>query len=415
MTRSHLIRTLIVLLCLAAASYVPSPPIAAGRDTVRLVREGQDLYRKGRLGEALIKFEEAASAGAAGGELFYQMGFAYKTVRQDSVKSKEYMTKAVPLLEAMEPKTPAPLYYLSAIHTIELGDSDKGKATAQRAIDLAEKGAFRKSSDGESLFQLARLHSLAGRTEEAIPFYERAVAALDKEKEPNRQYLANAVDVLAKHHHTKSDLPGASRWYQRVVQINPDDEQTRVSAGLIMIKAGDYEQAIAALSGLRDDILVTESNYVVRVVKRYVELGEPPVPPETLKMADADLEAAIDASARKLGEIRQKEETARPPEPTEPEYEWFTTKKGTKMKRLVPRYMPPPEDWKPKDPNNPTPQELIKMSGIIYAPPYIPPPPSPERIEAEKEFFGLLLERTRRGFRMREAAVQRGFASLLFR
>ncbi len=47
----------------------------------------------------MLKFEEAEAKGAAGGELFYRMGFCYKTVREDLERSRAYYAKAQPLLE----------------------------------------------------------------------------------------------------------------------------------------------------------------------------------------------------------------------------------------------------------------------------------------------------------------------------
>ncbi len=408
-----LTKPFVAVFCLAAASMVLLH--AAGS----LVKDGQELYRQGKLGDALIKFEEAAKTGLpADGELYYQVGFCLKMVREDLGSSREYMTKAVPLLEAAPPSTPAPLYYLAAIQSIELGESDKGKATALKGVEQAEKGAWKKATSGEDTFQIARLYSLAGEAGKAIPWYEKAVAQLEKDKDANRQYLTYSVDLLARHYHAQDNFPKASLYYQKLMAIDPGSEQTRMSAGFVMIRAGDYQQALQTLVGFKDDALMTEANYITRALEKYIQIGQPPIPPDKAVLDDAALIEAMSASARKLGEIRTKEEAdakAKGPSQDEPQYETITTKSGKTVKVFRPKYKPVPEDFQPKDPAHPTPEEAAIMSGVVFDAPSATPPASPERLAAEKEFFPLLIEYLRRGKYVREMAFQRGFASLLFR
>jgi tetratricopeptide (TPR) repeat protein len=308
----------ILILLLIALHPEPAnePPDTAGR----ALRAANDLYRQGELGEALVKFEEAIDAGAQGGELFYRAGYCYKNVKGDSQAGEKYMRKALALLEkrAESPEAdPATFYYISAIYTSELADIAQGKAAAQRGVVLAEKAGSKSVNDGESLFQIASLYSLAGLPDKAIGWYERAAQALGAEEPVNRPYLIVVLDQLARFYTAKQDFAQAGVWLGRQLDVEPEREQVRLQAGLMMVRAGQDDAAIEMLAG-----------------------------------AFQTLREAIGSAAQKLGKIRGEE------------------------------------------PN---------------------PPASPERIAAEREFFGLLMEHIRRGYLVRELALRAGFAALIFR
>ena len=96
-------------------------------------------------------------------------------------------------------------------------------------VELAEKGAWKKADGAEDLFQIARLYSLAGEADKAVPWYEKAVTLLEKDKDANRQYLTYSVDLLAKYYHGKDDFPKASSYYQKLMSLDPGSEQTKLS------------------------------------------------------------------------------------------------------------------------------------------------------------------------------------------
>ncbi len=352
--------------CLLAL--LPAPQAAASSPAAELTAEGREFYRRGQLESALQKFEEAIKAGAQGGELFYQTGYCYKAARRDLEASRRYMRMAVPPLEAeaaKERKRPAPFYYLAAIHTNELGDGVEGTEAAKRGVELAEKGAFGKSTDGETLFQVGRLYSLAGQEEKAIPWYEKAVPALESAAGVYRQYLLASVEQLSGYYVKKPEPARAATWLLRLLELEPTREKERLSAGLLLVKLGRHDDAIKTLRGFTDDDLATESNYIVKAVSRYKELGAPEAPPEWGKLDDAGIQDLAVKAASRLAEVRKKEE----------------------------------EEGAAADPSTSQPVR----------------PPAPERLEAEKVFFGLLVELARRGHLLREFAFSRGFAVLIFR
>jgi len=360
--------SLLPLAACALLALLPAPQAPAAPAPSNLVAEGQDLYRRGRIEEALVKLEEAVKAGAQGGELLYQIGYCYKVARHDLEASRRYMRMAVAPLEAeaaSERKRPAPFYYLSAIYTNELGEGVKGTESAKHGVDLAEKGAFKKSTDGETLFQVGRLYTLVGQEVKAIPWYEKAVAALESDSGVYRQYLLASVEQLSGYYVKKPDPDKAAMWLLRLLDLEPTREKERLSAGLLLVKLGRYDDVIKTLQGFTDDDLATESNYIVKAVSRYTELGAPQAPVEWVKLDDAGVQDLTDKAASRLGEIRKKEEDER-----------AAAESTTSQPALA---------------------------------------PGPERVEAEKLFFGLLVELARRGHLLREFAFSRGFAILIFR
>jgi len=414
---SLVVPVLMLALCCLLAGVSVSFSEGTSPNAAKLVKEGQDLYEKGNLGEALLKFEEAVKAGAQDGEMFYQMGYAYKAVRADAQASRDAMVKAAPLLEKTldTAKRPAPFYYLSAIYLNDLADTSKGTAVAQRGIAMAEKGAFGTPKDGESLFQIGRLYSLTGQPDKAVAWYEKADAALAHDKTPNRQYRVSTAEQLAGYYLNKQDFDKAGTWMAKLVTIDPTRQKERISAGLSFLKAGKYAEAVDVLNGFTDDDLATEANYLQRIIRRYVELGKPPLPEGAAGMDGKALQEALIKSAGKVGEIRKKEDDAQKSEPpAELPYKWVTSKTGTKAKVYPPRVYPP-ADWQPKDPNNPTPDEVEYMMGNPVVPGKPAPPPSAERVAAEKEFFALLIETVRRGQTLREMAIAQGLTSVIFR
>ncbi|HEY3176129.1 MAG TPA: tetratricopeptide repeat protein [Candidatus Polarisedimenticolia bacterium] len=388
---------LISALILAGGFLAPGLALALGSapSGKQLAAEGQKLYDEGKFGEALLKFEQAIKAGAEGGDLFYQTGYCLKVVRQDQESSRQYMTRAAPLLEkALEGKgaSPAPYYYLAAIYTVELADWERGSAVAKRGVAQVEGGAFKKATDGASLFQIARLYTIAGDKDKAIAWYERSAAAFDSAKAPNREYRVAALLQLATYYNGKQDFARASEWFGRLLAVDPGRDAERITAGMAMTKAERYAEAAAILrTGFLTDEMATEANYLVRVLDRYIALQGPAVPEEVRKLDEAGLSQAIDKAAATLGGIRQKDEEEFQksiPPPEEPKTVWKATKSGQRIQVKV----PPPEPA-----------------------PVTPPPPSAERQAAEKEFFGLLLEYVRRGHLIREFCLGKGLAALIFR
>ncbi len=381
---------------LAAVAASASAPGGEEPAYQALVREGQGLYAQGRCEEALGSFETAIAAGARGGELFYQTAFCYRAARQDSARSQESLSKAAALLEESfasgEPSGPGPYYYLSAVRR-ELGRTAESTAVCRKGIAVAEAGGFAHVRDGPSLFQIARLYSLAGQKEPAIAWYEKAVSAMTAGPESSRQELPLALRELAAWHGEQGRYHESAGWYTRLLEAEAVPETERFAAGLIMVRAGQYDEALATLVGFTDDDLATEANYVSRVISRYMSLGTAPPGPELVGMDEAGLQQAIQEAATRFGGVIKREDEDRARQEAQA---------GEKKLQEAPG-----QRW-PRKAGGTPPVEIIKSTDP-------PSPPSEELLAAEREFFGLLAERLRRGLPLRNLALANGYARLIFR
>ena len=300
-----------------------------------LARDARDKYRGGALAEAMPLFEKAIEKGASGGELFYQAAFCARTISGNQAKAKEYFTRALPLLEAEmgNPKTPAPFYYVSAIYANELSDRERASEAARLGTQSVEGGKLDLSL-GESQFQAARLYSLLGRPDDALPYYERAAGMFEKETNPPLESRRQTADQLARTYLSKEDLAAAARWSSARLALGDVPEPDRFRSGMIFVRGGMYPEAVKALSNLSDPSLRVEAGYIVRVLEKVLELG-PETRPEWAALDDAALLEDARQSAVVLSEIRQKDEDAmKAAEPTEPPFVWKTGRKGVKYKAV---------------------------------------------------------------------------------
>ena len=391
-----LVMTGMVGMTSAAAS--PSP------EAERLVQEGRKLYRAGSLADALPLFEQAVASGAESPRLFYELGRCLKRVHGDAATDAEMMSKAIPLLEkeidaVPPPAEPAPFYYLSTIYLHELGEGVKGVPLAQRAVKLYEQGAFAELADPDSQFRMGRLFVMASRKDEAVALYEKAIAGYDRSGDPDVQNLAVALEDIASSLASKQEWVKAAGLYERLLGLTSLPERDRFSAAVVMLRADRFEAAERALGDFTDDGLSTEAHYIRRILRRYLDLGSPPLPAEPEVKDDDWLNTSILQAAAELGAIRKEEgdraeeEMARTAE-AERQKQMDAAAKGKMSKGG--KYGPPPEPI------------VISNEGIAT-------PPSPERQEAERRFFTLMAEYLRRGNLVRNFALSAGIAQLIFR
>ncbi len=424
----------ILAVSLAAASAV----LAA--DAAALVREGEDLYRRGAYAEALKRFEGALAAGHETGAVLYQAGACAAQVLGSKERDLEFKKRAVPLLEKEVAGGAASLdsyYYLAAVYINDLHDPVKG-------TDAARKGAAALSVPGRetlisqtALFRSGRLYSFLGKDKEAADYYEKSVEAAGAAASPDRAAMKLALESLATIRFSQKNFEASARAYESLLQIDPLRDRERHQYGLAFLLAGKLEEAEKAWRSARGDELRTELSYLAQVVKRYRQVSAsaaPATPKATPAAAAASNPASLDdealgrkivSAAEPLRVIRQREEK----EKQEKEEKARTEREEAAKNR--PHYTPEQikalfaealerakaqgaQGGSPQDGNDP--QQALRNMGLNPSPAPAPPaPPSQEKIAGEREFLEPLLEYVKRGHLIRNFCFENGLIELIFR
>jgi tetratricopeptide (TPR) repeat protein len=433
MTRIRLTALAVVVIAGAAAAWSPAmarqskpaePPQGKGTAAApakagnadKLVAEGRAAYEKAAYGEALIKFEEAVKAGASGGELFYQMGFCYRTVRDDQENARASMARALPLLDQQikdaSRRDLKSYYYLAAIRLNEIPEPDELSRLSKEAIRALESGALPKPVTGEELFQAGRLYGFSGNREQAVAHYEKAIAALEKAGPGKEGILRHCLEASADAAAQKEQWDKAAGLYTRLLKSDPSRDDVRMPLALTLFKAGREMDAIPHWRETRDPRLEGDKVYLERVARHYVELGRPQV------QAPADneeLRKAIIEAAKAYAAARAKDDEAARVASEAWQEKALAERKARRKAKAAPAG-PSIEELEKIPPEKLTAEQRLRLMGytdIALEPPA--PPPSPERLEAEKKFFGLLAVLVRRGQLVQDFAVTNGLAPLLFK
>jgi tetratricopeptide (TPR) repeat protein len=179
----------------------------------------------------------------------------------------------------------------------DAGDNATALAQFQAAID-------RNPQDAESLSNLGQVLVRMNRTDEAIPYFQRALAIL-----PDRwSYQFNLARALGLLGRTKESIAA----YRRAQQLFPDDYVTTFNLALMLHKGGDeagavdqYQKAIALQPGDASFRLAL-ANSLVRLDKRpeaaaayqeYLRLSPSAPDADKVRARIAELTGAPDAAA----------------------------------------------------------------------------------------------------------------------
>jgi serine/threonine-protein kinase len=169
--------------------------------------------------------------------------------------------------EALEPVVRARLLTTMSLAREALGDRDRSRELARKAAELLEVAAVPTADRVMAELQYAHMLFQDGRAADALPWIERAVAAVDGDSEVPLKLRGSAHNLLATTHAALGDFEGAKRAYDRVVEI----ERSRGSParigrslnnfGVLYLTHGDRESARALyLQSLAEFERSTESS-----------------------------------------------------------------------------------------------------------------------------------------------------------
>jgi tetratricopeptide (TPR) repeat protein len=310
-----------LLAVLGAAAALSAGNCGADRASHREASRASVLYNQGKYAEALPLLQAAQQSGETSGTLLYQIGFSRERVEGKADVRREMWKQAEPLLEkevaAPGGATCERLYYLAVID-IELGEIEKMKVVAGRAVKEIEKGPDPNRISGEDWFRLARLHDFLSEPSEAEAAYRRAVSAFHKKSGDNPAYqalaLARVGDLDRGNHH----YDAAAAEYEEALKLLPGTDQVKpFLQGLVLLAIGRFDDAIACFGRDHDGDTATESQYAADLARKAKEVapldakdrdGIPlaSMPPETLqdrvREAAKDFRAAREKNSWKPGD-----------------------------------------------------------------------------------------------------------------
>lgn len=190
-----------------------------------------------------------------------------------------------------DPTDEAHLLDLRVSYLIDQHRFDEADIALERLITVYRDAADRHA-EGRVLLKLAKLRREQGRTEEAIPFLERAKSALDLTLEPRlelllQRNLALFLAEVGRASEAQALLPGI-RALARERGNRPERVQVLWTEGMIYHRLQHFELAVEALEQARVGFLDLDLDYDAAFV--------------TLDLALVHIDAAQPARARALAE-----------------------------------------------------------------------------------------------------------------
>src|SRR6266850_2237281 len=421
--RSRLALTTVLLLTSLAPCGAGAAPESEEKpkvDVAALVREGQDFYARGAYAEALRRFEGVIAVGQENGTILYQAGTCYGQAMGNKVKEVELKRRAVPLLEKEIAGGSAPIdsyYYLAATYINDLSDPVKGTGSAKAAVALLEKPKPPALTTQGEIFRAGRLYTFLGKDKEAAGYYERSLLAAEKAPVVDRASMKLALESLAAYRWHAKEYEGAARAYEGLLKLDPTRDRDRHQLGLAYLLAGKPDDATVAWRAAQEDELRTELTYLAAVVRRYVAAGSPATSALSPKPAALDDDALVQKllqAAEPLRALREKE--AKAEQEADEKAEKLRAEKAAEAaskpidreaiiaenaRRRAKRALEPPPDPNVMEKASTDPPTALTQMGFHPVAPTPLPPPSAERIAAEREFFVLLVEYVKRGHLIR--------------
>lgn len=172
------------------------------------------------------------SAADTGGE-YRSLGDALASGRLTRPEAQRHVQRALGLAQEAVRQAPGDAYSYKALGFVLSADGQMDAALAQYESALAID-----SDAWGVLINVGDILEISGRASEALPYFERAYAAMDKayDTEPARilPWQSRLGVTIAQRMEAGHDTPSAEHWYRKVLSISPlDPGATRALARLV--------------------------------------------------------------------------------------------------------------------------------------------------------------------------------------
>lgn len=116
-----------------------------------------------------------------------------------------------------------------------------------RALEIYAQALALDPAAWGALINVGDVLELSGRAEEALPYFERAYAAMDQEYAAQsariRPWQANLGVAIAERYARRGDLPQAEQWFRDVLVLSPLDGAATSGLARLLTATGETDEA----------------------------------------------------------------------------------------------------------------------------------------------------------------------------
>jgi tetratricopeptide (TPR) repeat protein len=232
----------------------------------RYLREGQELAAKKDYPRAILQFKNASQSMPQHPEPYYQLALA-AIAMGDTQSAAESLKQTM----ALDPKRLDALIALAdlCVRSAHTSAIEEGKRIAQRALaiepenvkalNMAALADLRTGRAKEAAAQLLEMSRRFPNDIESSINLARALLTLGDRRGAERVLESAAANspqdvkaVLARadYYNITGNLPKATDWYSRGLQLQPDNAQALMALGRLHAKTGRHQEADAIFSRL---------------------------------------------------------------------------------------------------------------------------------------------------------------------
>lgn len=239
-----------------------------------------NVYRKhGRLQEAVVEYEKAASTDHSSIEAHLRSGDVYFQLKQLDKAERSYQTAL-----NLNPKSKEIQLSLFNIYY--------ASRNLEKAIELGEKLVKSDPKSVEVHFALKKIYLKKEMKEKAFKEMQAISALLPDDKQASMEL---GIQFLAKEQYEK-----ASKCYERVLKIDSIDPDARFRMGELSCLKGDYNEAIQYLENI-DEKLLTSYRPFAQIYRAFAYASM-----EEMELATIEVKSVIPPEYDKLTTQRRK-------------------------------------------------------------------------------------------------------------